>query len=77
MAKDKALEKLENITNEFLDTIRLLEYQVMHFIQKTNKSTALDVRNCSRDLSSLQKKFKDISIEFYKDETNDKSDSEK
>ena len=77
MAKNTSLEKLETITNDLLDTIREFEYQVMHFIKKTNKSTALDVRNCSRDLTGLQKKFKDISIEFYKDETNDKSDSEK
>ncbi len=61
------LEGLGDITNDLLYQIRECEYMVVHFMKKTNKSTALDVRNVSRELSKLQKKFKDVSIAFYKE----------
>ncbi len=61
------LEGLGDITNDLLYQIRECEYTVVHFMKKTNKSTALDVRNVSRELGKLQKKFKDVSIAFYKE----------
>jgi hypothetical protein len=60
-------EELEIVTNDYLDVIRELEYKLVHFIKKTNKSTALDVRNVARDVNKKQADFKKISIAFYKD----------
>jgi len=56
------------VTNNLLDTVRELEYFIAHFIKKTNKSTALDVRNCSREVTALLKSYKDKSIAYYKDD---------
>lgn len=62
--KDK-IKELERITNEYLDAVRELEYTLEHFIRKTNKTTALNVRNTSRVVERLKKEFKRISIEIF------------
>jgi hypothetical protein len=60
------IEKLEAIVNDYLFQIRELEYSLMHFIKKSNKSTALDVRNKQRELNKIAKDYKNESIAFFK-----------
>lgn len=67
-----SVQKLENVSNDLLLKAQDFVYTITHFINKTNKSTALDVRKASRELSKLQKEFKSISIDFYKDAVDDK-----
>jgi spermidine synthase len=62
----KNVDKLESIVNDYLFTIRELEYSVMHFIKKSNKSTALDVRNKQRAVIKMAKDYKNESIDFFK-----------
>lgn len=68
--KDLTLDTLTNITNDLLLQIREVEYYITHFMKKTNKSTALDVRNSMRDIIKLQKSFKDITIKYFDKEDN-------
>jgi len=68
--KDVTLDSLTNITHELLFQINEVQYYINHFIKKTNRSTALDVRNSMRDITKLHKNFKDATIKYFgKEET--------
>lgn len=68
METDKELEKFTEIVNDYLIQVRELEYMLVHFVHKSNKTTALEVRNCQRELTRLSKNFKDFSIKFFSGE---------
>jgi len=59
------LEEFETIVNDYLTEVRELEYSILHFIKKSNKTTALQVRNSQRMLLPLSKEFKRLSINFF------------
>lgn len=59
------IEQLENVSNEYLHNARELVYAILHFIKKSNKSTALAIRNANREVVKSGKEFKDISIPFF------------
>jgi hypothetical protein len=64
---NQELEIFEDVVNEYLIQVRELEYSLVHFIKKSNKSTALQVRNVQRELSSAAKEFKTLSINYFGD----------
>lgn len=59
------LEELEEIVNQYLTDVHELEYAIMHFMKKTNKSTALAVRNAQRAVTNTSKDFKRTSLSFF------------
>lgn len=61
----KYLDELEEITNNYLSEVRELEYAITHFMKKTNKSTALAVRNLQRSLTETTKEFKRITLSYF------------
>jgi hypothetical protein len=63
MGKD--ITELENATDELLIFLNEATYRVEHFIRKSNKSTALDVRNTLRQVDEVKKAFKDHSIAYF------------
>lgn len=65
MENEKDLEHFEEIVNDYLISVKELEYALVHFIKKSNKTTALGVRNAHRDVLKLGKDFKDGSIDFF------------
>ena len=65
---DVSLDVLTNVTHELLFQINEVQYYITHFIKKTNKSTALDVRNSMRDITKLHKNFKDATIKYFEKE---------
>ena len=67
MEDNKQLE-LEKATEALLNNLHEMVYLVEHFIRKTNKSTALDVRNGLRDVKIVTNTFKNTSIAFFKDD---------
>lgn len=64
--ENKELEQFEDLVNDYLIAVRKLEYSLVHFIEKSNKSTALAVRNVQRNIVDLGKQFKDSSIDIFK-----------
>jgi hypothetical protein len=63
--ENENLQELEEIINDCLNEVHELEYAIMHFMKKTNKSTALAVRNSLRSMNNCSKEFKRISIEYF------------
>ena len=68
MKGTKATEDLSDITNDLLAHVREMEYTICHFMKKTNRSTALEVRTVLRDINKFQKKYKDSSIAYFEKE---------
>ena len=69
MEDNKQLE-LEKATEALLNNLHEMVYLVEHFIRKTNKSTALDVRNGLRDVKIVTNTFKNTyKIERWEDTT--------
>lgn len=64
---EKNVDALQNATEEILNGCYDLTYTLEHFIRKSNKSTALDVRNTLRKFEDLKKQFRDTSIGYFKD----------
>ena len=62
---NQELSELEDVVNSYLQEVRELEYSIVHFIKKSNKSTALQVRNVQRTLNNVSKDFKKLSITFF------------
>ncbi len=56
------VKDLEVATNDYLSQIQEVQYLLEHFLRKTNKSTALEVRNAGRQLDAAKKTFKAVSI---------------
>jgi hypothetical protein len=65
MENEKDLEHFEEIVNKYLIAVKELEYTLTHFIKKSNKTTALTVRNSHRDVINAGKEFKTSSIDFF------------
>ena len=61
----KDLEHFESVVNDYLRSVRELEYALVHFIKKSNKTTALGVRNLQREVAKYAKEYKDTSISFF------------
>ncbi len=72
---DEMLDDLETAVNSYLINVRELEYHIVHFIKKSNKSTALNVRNQQRLVVDSGKLFKTLSIKFFEGMRDDETPS--